>query len=156
MQGYVAGLLGILFLAHGRALAASVRASCAPVSATIERSTAALSSKSLALVIDPLAAQIACARGEIHTAQRRGRDSNPRWTEPPIPVFETGAFNRSATSPVCGEPSASPESPDGSAHAASGRASVRALAERGSRRRAPIPVSRATQAWLASSRRASS
>ena len=22
--------------------------------------------------------------------QRRGRDSNPRWTEPPIPVFETG------------------------------------------------------------------
>ena len=32
--------------------------------------------------------------------QRRGRDSNPRWTEPPIPVFETGAFNRSATSPV--------------------------------------------------------
>jgi hypothetical protein len=32
--------------------------------------------------------------------QRRGRDSNPRWTKPPIPVFETGAFNRSATSPV--------------------------------------------------------
>ena len=34
--------------------------------------------------------------------ERRGRDSNPRWTEPPIPVFETGAFNRSATSPVGG------------------------------------------------------
>src|SRR5437763_10446423 len=32
--------------------------------------------------------------------ERRGRDSNPRWTEPPIPVFETGAFNRSATSPA--------------------------------------------------------
>ena len=32
--------------------------------------------------------------------QRRGGDSNPRWTERPIPVFETGAFNRSATSPV--------------------------------------------------------
>src|SRR5579862_5201049 len=32
--------------------------------------------------------------------QRRGRDSNPRWTKPPIPVFETGAFNRSATSPA--------------------------------------------------------
>jgi integrase len=31
--------------------------------------------------------------------ERRGRDSNPRWTKPPIPVFETGAFNRSATSP---------------------------------------------------------
>src|SRR5579859_7478120 len=23
--------------------------------------------------------------------QRRGTDSNPRWTEPPIPVLETGA-----------------------------------------------------------------
>src|SRR6476660_1075333 len=32
--------------------------------------------------------------------QRRGGDSNPRWTERPIPVFETGSFNRSATSPV--------------------------------------------------------
>ena len=31
--------------------------------------------------------------------ERRGGDSNPRWTETPIPVFETGAFNRSATSP---------------------------------------------------------
>jgi hypothetical protein len=33
--------------------------------------------------------------------KRRGGDSNPRWTERPIPVFETGAFNRSATSPRC-------------------------------------------------------
>ncbi len=24
--------------------------------------------------------------------KRRGRDSNPRWTKPPIPVFETGTF----------------------------------------------------------------
>jgi hypothetical protein len=31
--------------------------------------------------------------------QRRGGDSNPRRTERPLPVFETGAFNRSATSP---------------------------------------------------------
>src|SRR5206468_857692 len=31
--------------------------------------------------------------------RRRGGDSNPRWTDTPIPVFETGAFNRSATSP---------------------------------------------------------
>ena len=36
--------------------------------------------------------------------KRRGGDSNPRWTEPPIPVFETGAFNRSATSPGYGGP----------------------------------------------------
>ena len=32
-------------------------------------------------------------------AQRRGGDSNPRWTKPPITVFETAAFNHSATSP---------------------------------------------------------
>ena len=31
--------------------------------------------------------------------KRRGGDSNPRRTERPLPVFETGAFNRSATSP---------------------------------------------------------
>ena len=30
---------------------------------------------------------------------RRGRDSNPRSRLPEIPVFETGAFNHSATSP---------------------------------------------------------
>ena len=36
---------------------------------------------------------------QIKGLKRRGRDSNPRWTKPPIPVFETGAFNRSATSP---------------------------------------------------------
>jgi hypothetical protein len=30
---------------------------------------------------------------------RRGRDSNPRGLAP-IPVFKTGAFNRSATPPV--------------------------------------------------------
>src|SRR3989442_444595 len=29
----------------------------------------------------------------ISERQRRGRDSNPRWTEPPIPVFETGTTN---------------------------------------------------------------
>jgi hypothetical protein len=39
---------------------------------------------------------------QIKGLKRRGRDSNPRWTKPPIPVFETGAFNRSATSPVSG------------------------------------------------------
>ena len=31
--------------------------------------------------------------------QRRGRDSNPRRTKPPETVFETAAFNRSATPP---------------------------------------------------------
>jgi hypothetical protein len=29
-------------------------------------------------------------RGNSLWIERRGRDSNPRWTEPPIPVFETG------------------------------------------------------------------
>ena len=29
--------------------------------------------------------------GRSYPSQRRGRDSNPRWTKPPIPVFETGA-----------------------------------------------------------------
>jgi hypothetical protein len=31
--------------------------------------------------------------------ERRGRDSNPRGTEPPRTVFETAAFDRSATPP---------------------------------------------------------
>ena len=31
--------------------------------------------------------------------KRRGRDSNPRRTNPPLTVFETAAFNHSATSP---------------------------------------------------------
>jgi hypothetical protein len=31
--------------------------------------------------------------------RRRGRDSNPRRTKPPETVFETAAFNRSATPP---------------------------------------------------------
>src|SRR6476469_8920102 len=35
--------------------------------------------------------------------QRRGRDSNPRTTKPPLTVFETAAFNHSATPPGCGE-----------------------------------------------------
>src|SRR4051794_12177003 len=32
--------------------------------------------------------------------ERRGRDSNPRGTKRPLPVFKTGAFNRSATPPA--------------------------------------------------------
>jgi hypothetical protein len=35
----------------------------------------------------------------IGSAQRRGRDSNPRWTERPTTVFETAPFNRSGTPP---------------------------------------------------------
>src|SRR5438034_1347140 len=31
--------------------------------------------------------------------RRRGRDLNPRPTEPPVTVFETAAFDRSATPP---------------------------------------------------------
>jgi uncharacterized protein YbjQ (UPF0145 family) len=31
--------------------------------------------------------------------ERRGGDSNPRTTKPPLTVFETAAFNHSATSP---------------------------------------------------------
>jgi uncharacterized protein YbjQ (UPF0145 family) len=31
--------------------------------------------------------------------ERRGRDSNPRTTKPPLTVFETAAFNHSATPP---------------------------------------------------------
>src|SRR5207249_2225874 len=31
--------------------------------------------------------------------ERRGRDLNPRPTEPPVTVFETAAFDRSATPP---------------------------------------------------------
>src|SRR6476659_9390771 len=31
--------------------------------------------------------RIPCHEAE---TERRGRDSNPRWTKPPIPVFETG------------------------------------------------------------------
>jgi phage shock protein C len=31
--------------------------------------------------------------------KRRGRDSNPRWTERPTTVFETAPFNRSGTPP---------------------------------------------------------
>src|SRR5579859_7848965 len=30
--------------------------------------------------------------GLFAASQRRGRDSNPRWTKPPIPVFETWNF----------------------------------------------------------------
>ena len=37
--------------------------------------------------------------------ERRGRDLNPRGTEPPLTVFETAAFDRSATPPACSEPS---------------------------------------------------
>jgi hypothetical protein len=40
-------------------------------------------------------AQSACNR----PLQRRGRDSNPRWTERPTTVFETAPFNRSGTPP---------------------------------------------------------
>jgi hypothetical protein len=32
-------------------------------------------------------------------SERRGRDLNPRRTEPPETVFETAAFDRSATPP---------------------------------------------------------
>jgi hypothetical protein len=32
--------------------------------------------------------------------ERRGRDLNPRRTKPPETVFETAAFDRSATPPV--------------------------------------------------------
>ena len=48
------------------------------------------------------AARISPTRGRcrhiapIHCNQRRGRDSNPRWTEPPIPVFETRPLNRAS------------------------------------------------------------
>ncbi len=31
--------------------------------------------------------------------ERRGRDSNPRWTVRPTTVFETAPFNRSGTPP---------------------------------------------------------
>src|SRR5581483_5626620 len=42
------------------------------------------------------------AAGRGGSRRRRGRDLNPRPTEPPATVFETAAFDRSAT-PVHGE-----------------------------------------------------
>src|SRR6266705_4526484 len=38
-------------------------------------------------------------RAAPRTVERRGRDLNPRPTEPPATVFETAAFDRSATPP---------------------------------------------------------
>jgi hypothetical protein len=35
--------------------------------------------------------------------KRRGRDSNPRGTKPPLTVFETAPFNHSGTPPEQGE-----------------------------------------------------
>src|SRR3954451_16803687 len=35
----------------------------------------------------------------VQAGKRRGRDSNPRDESPRLPVFKTGAFNRSATPP---------------------------------------------------------
>jgi hypothetical protein len=35
----------------------------------------------------------------VRNAERRGRDSNPRWTVRPTTVFETAPFNRSGTPP---------------------------------------------------------
>src|SRR6185437_15241487 len=40
----------------------------------------------------------ACAAG-FRVIKRRGRDLNPRRTKPPETVFETAAFDRSATPP---------------------------------------------------------
>jgi hypothetical protein len=43
--------------------------------------------------------------------ERRGRDLNPRPTEPPATVFETAAFDRSATPPIALKGTAEPHFP---------------------------------------------
>jgi hypothetical protein len=52
----------------------------------------------LTRVDPPVAARVTACRTQesllgqaIPATKRRGGDSNPRWTETPIPVFETGA-----------------------------------------------------------------
>src|SRR5439155_5126975 len=60
--------------------------------------------------------------------QRRGRDSNPRGTKPPLTVFETAPFNHSGTPP---------EQEKGSR-----RAAYRLSAKKRRRRSADSPASR--------------
>src|SRR5204863_6592699 len=44
--------------------------------------------------------------GDCELFQRRGWDSNPRWTKRPTTVFETAPFNHSGTPPGDGSPGA--------------------------------------------------
>jgi hypothetical protein len=46
-----------------------------------------------------MSSSVKTERGRAGSGQRRRRDLNPRGTKPPLTVFETAAFDRSATPP---------------------------------------------------------
>src|SRR5947209_10907744 len=67
-------------------------AALAPMRVAAGAFVANASAATAARTLNALTAAGASAWPTHSPSQRRGRDSNPRWTEPPIPVFETATF----------------------------------------------------------------
>src|SRR6266545_8251432 len=75
------------------------RPSCAPVDPANERIQADSSGRTASATNGRSIAETALSKAEVGVIKRRGRDLNPRRTQEPETVFETAAFDRSATPP---------------------------------------------------------
>jgi hypothetical protein len=82
-----------------------LRDSLATVSGSTPTALPRHPARPLALVRGTRSGRNPAQRGEIRLTERRGRDLNPRRTQRPVTVFETAAFDRSATPPREGQTS---------------------------------------------------